>query len=200
MQLITRLFLIVMLICVGFASMCLADDKLPTAMELLEKYAETQKKLQSSFIIKSESITDNPKKTGQVSETRYDGSRIFWVERHWGTTSFYGEKEHLNTKDKPGYLFYMFDGQHAYSHFRGSDRTGKVLINSEIKPKRNTLDNSPEKYFAGYCYGNHDRIDLVLRRYNNARLNPTMKRIGNYNCYHISAVTKEGNFNIWICP
>ncbi len=183
---------------INFAS---AVEKM-TVNELLDKYAETQEKLQSSFIIKSESITDDPEKTGRVSETRWDGNRIFWVSKHWGTKFFVYGKERWATKESPSYLYYMWDGERSYSHNRDSYRPGRVMISIEENPgmnKRN-FSRSPEGNFLGHIYGNDDRIDKVLRRYNNIRLNPGMKKIGNYKCYHIKAVTKEGTFNIWISP
>jgi hypothetical protein len=62
------------------------------------------------------------------------------------------------------------------------------------------LNNSPERYFAGYCYGNYDRIDQVLRKYGNIKIDHNTEKVAGYDCYHIQSKTKEGTFNIWISP
>lgn len=199
--------MIVMLICVAFVPVCSARSRRGKAKrqrisvsKLLDKYAQTQEKLQSSFVIKSELVTDDSQRRGRVYETRCDGNQIFWVEKHWGTKVFVAGKERMATKESPSYLYCMFGGEFMYSHSRGLDRLGTVLISTEKKPRTDTLHNSPERYFVGYCYGNYDRIDQVLRRYDNTQLDHDMEKVGSYNCYHIQSKTKEGAFNVWISP
>jgi len=181
-----------------------AQGKRAKALKLLNKYAETQKKLQSSFIIKSELVTDDQQK-GFVFETRYDGNRIFWGEKHWGTKMFDKGKELYATKDNPSYLFYMFDGKRSYSHLQWLGKPGRVIIGTKKDSKmkemnKHNYSRSHESNFHGFCYGNDDRIDRVLRRADNIRFDQDIKKVGDYNCYHIQSKTKEGTFNVWISP
>ncbi|MHC4214361.1 MAG: hypothetical protein ACYSWP_13425, partial [Planctomycetota bacterium] len=102
----------------------------PTAMELLDKYAETQDKLRS-FIIKS-TVSLRKERKGNAgkgilkNELRCDGERVC-ARNHWGNPP---EKSYRSdTYD--GYNYVLFKGEKLWIS-RGDDACGRAHYNIRI--------------------------------------------------------------------
>jgi hypothetical protein len=154
-------------------------------MELLDRYAETQDKLQS-FIIKSESshelvVREGGRKTmhikpNQMEEWRFDGrdprNRKFWRKLSWGNVS----------------------------------RIQPNVKKNEPRPEENSDERRRvDSFLSGwsplYGYlGEPVRIDSLLRGADSLSVRDRLKRMGGSKCYVIDGVSKQGKYSVWIDP
>ena len=227
-----------LLICAGFVPVCSAgtDDilsgrellgvvrdssptrgeKLTTVTELLDKYAETQDKLQSSFIIRSENISRvngsvyggglkaNKLRINRSVELRTDGNRIsFRMIMHENENS----TTKASAKDKSSYMSSLWDGK-CYSHYTswypqklgdGKVSLGRVGDDSHKKGMIPIGYNGHE--MLGIFCGDYERVDSVLHQADAIFVRDTTERIGDSDCYVIKAVVKNrGKYTVWIDP
>ena len=170
-----------------------------TVSELLKKYAETQDKLRS-FIAKGESTIEYikiPRQSGRMQkelcEFRTDGDRV----NHRGSV-----RDKVLSKYKALYKFFLWDGE-SFIHYRqGSQLTDSTVFiekNDESK-KRMIATEYKGAPLMGICGGDYDRIDSILRKADNISLRQKTEQVGNSQCYVIDAVTKRGEYRVWICP
>ena len=207
-----RTILIAMLICAGFVPVCSARSRRgkakPVRMsvsELLDKFTETQEKLQS-FIIKTQSeskgIVDLPGKPQQkmtrkmILEYRFDGNRF--------SNRFHSFR---NNNEQGGYTSRLWDGNSWYDNVRGGNDPGRVVITKKREPIREKQRLSRGKSISstlGYYFGDDERIDTILRKAikdgESVSVQDKMEKIGGSNCYVIKALTKRGKFTIWLDP
>lgn len=195
-----RIFLILILTCVP-GTMAVEH---PSVSDLLDKYAETQDKIQRSFIIKTESSsnfsyrTRLSKRSGRdhrLRDTRFDGDRISMSELKWGDLN-------LTLKDVPKnkalYRSYLWDGKRYITYTKDLD--GKypnmVIINGD-----SGHDMMP---LAGELHGNFRgdsvRVDSILRKARNVSVRDELDEITGSACYVIDAITERGKYTLWMDP
>ncbi|MBL7152540.1 MAG: hypothetical protein ISS79_02395 [Phycisphaerae bacterium] len=177
--------------------------KHPTVTELLDKFTETQEKLQS-FIIKTqveskgiENLPSGHKKkvTAEVaSEFRFDGNRS-------------SVRFHTFRDNERSYNSRLWDGHTRFDHVRGGSEPGRVVITGERNDDREKQRISRGSLIGktmGYYYGDDERIDTILRkaikRGDSVSVQDKLERISGSNCYIIKALTKRGKFIIWLGP
>lgn len=218
-----RTILIAMLILAGFVPVCSAGTsrskaKLtkPTAFELLDKYAETQDKLQS-FIVKFErtpyyastSLTGRlPRvKQGQAGgfvEDRFDGKRSKHLFRMWGHV---GMSPEYTPKDKAKYgsrlwdgeTFFQYGGQEKHESFPFGSVTQITNFKDNIEEGRKTFCHA-RLNLRGYFYGDYERVDSILQDADTISVRDNTQSVGGSDCYVIDAVTKHGRYMLWIDP
>jgi len=186
----------------------------PTALELLDKYAETRNNFRS-FISKTEnSIEYETKphsneirfmraylKNFKREEFRFDGKRANLRTHFWG-------------KIIPGRPTVPENNPYYKSRLRTEDVErwyGRADITND--PGRVTLKKRPEiaaevslaraykgHEAIGYLFGDDERVDVVLRRALNISVRDKMDEIGGSQCYVIDALTRRGKYTIWIDP
>ena len=190
--------------------------KHPTAFELLDRYAETQDKLQS-FIIKSESTTiingymkggihrANRLKEYTFTDLRFDGDRISLRTDRWG--------EGLRStgpvsRDMANYRRALWDGKSYSLYVRGpgtpKNDLGIVTFGKEgdDTAKEGMISIGYKGHeLLGIFFGDHERVDSVLRRSENISVRDKMEKIATSDCYVIEAVVKDrGRYTLWIDP
>ncbi|MBC8218503.1 MAG: hypothetical protein H8E73_08565, partial [Planctomycetes bacterium] len=205
-----RTILTAILICVVTVPVCSAGTarskgklKHPTALELLDKYAETQNKVQS-FIAETvslgEFVSSNPEYKGEkryyriLSEIRSDGEREYALSYTWNNISSPGE---VKSKHEALSLSNLWDGKLSFSYVRDtrSDR-GEVIINRSAKkpPHR-------RRYAAmGYLCGDDIRVDFILRKADTISVRDKTEQISGSECYVIDAEANRGKYTLWIDP
>ncbi|MHC4499418.1 MAG: hypothetical protein ACYS21_09940, partial [Planctomycetota bacterium] len=179
------------------------SENQPTAMELLDKYSETQDKLKS-VIIKSETSEQgySPRSgKGQqfvFSELRLDGDRSCLRTRH---------HKKLNSRGLPideGHRWVrLWDGQ-TYFGLDPSDlriRTGKEGRDYAADTVGGPGNRGAE--VMGYLRGDmrpEERVDRILRQARSIRVRDRLERVGRSRCYVIEALTERGRYTLWIDP
>lgn len=193
---------------VSLLSVQVIAAKHPSALELLDKYAETQDRLQS-FIYKSKSSYESHnslpaykkcsgKKT-EFYELRYDGNRTSARYQKWGNVGGI-----YFTKEDPTYISWLWDGEN-YIKYSTPDK-GRDLGIVVIERDRNNIRNKriissvPDCALMGFFYGDDDRIDLVLRKADKISVRHEIDIINNSKCYVIDAIGRGGEYTIWIDP
>jgi hypothetical protein len=218
-----RTILIAILICAGFVPVCSAGairskakPKNPTAFELLDKYAETQDKLQS-FIVKfertryhaSSSLSGQlprlgPSEPTGFNEFRFDGKRKKWLFCMWGHV---GMSPEYTPKDKAkcgsrlwdGETFFQYGVQEQHASYPFGSVTQITNFKDNIEEVQKTFCHARFK-LRGYFYGDHERVDSILRNADTISVRDNTQRISESDCYVIDAVTKYGKYTLWIDP
>ena len=185
-----------------------ANKSHPSVSELLDKFAETQDKLQS-LIIKFETSTYGasssvfgqlpriPKGgTGSFHELRFDGKRVYWHSCMWGHI---GMRPEFTPRDKPVRGIRLWDGKvfFRYSPF------GTVKIyhyKNNVEKGQNIYKIYTRLPLQGYCYEDKERVDVMLRQADNLSVRNKLERIGESDCYVIDAKGKHGTYRVWIDP
>jgi hypothetical protein len=187
------------------------DRKHPTAIELLDKYAQTQDKLQS-FIIKSTVSLKKERKPGKAgkallkNELRFDGERLC-LRSHWSNIkgSFYQSRTY------DGYNYIVFRGGKFWMR-RGDDAPraahASIRIGRGDDARRDAhaaiVIGCCGEEVRGYFYGDtlHDakRVDSVLRKAKTISVRDKLERVGRSRCYVIEAVSNRGKYTLWIDP
>jgi len=220
MRKIKRTVVIAMLICAGFVPVCLGKTALskgklkhPTALELLDKYAETQNKVQS-FIAETvslgETVSSNPEYKGKkrysrtFSEIRSDGEREYALIYTWINISSPGE---VKSKDEASScLSNLWDGKSFLSYLRDEQMIsdlGEVIINRSPKNSPRRRRDAAMGYFYGddiRLYGDCIRVDFILRKADTISVRDKTEHISGSECYVIDAETKRGKYTLWIDP
>jgi hypothetical protein len=184
-----------------------AKPKRVSISELLDKYAETQDKVQS-FIAKTvslaETVSSNPRYKGRkryyrtLSEIRSDGEREYALMYMWIDISSPGE---VKSKDESSYLSNLWDGKSFLSYARDKrNDLGSVIINRSLKKRENILANSGDGIAMGYCFGDYIRVDSILRKADTISVRDKTEQISGSECYVIEAETKYGKHTLWIDP
>jgi len=213
--------LVLVVVFVGFGAVCAlagsskgaAKEGRAKAFELLDKYAETQDKLQSSFIIKAEYPTvvnsyihfkgalykARDMKQKRLLDLRTGGDRISSRRYKWGEG--YGPKP--VSKDKAFYNSYLWDGKYYSSYARGGTNLGTLVFEKEGDDtfKKGMISRSPAHERLGFFFGDYERVDLVLRTSENISVREKKEKAGASDCYVINAVVRNrGRYTLWIDP
>jgi hypothetical protein len=193
-----------------------AAAKQPTAFELLDKYAETQDKLQS-FIVKFErspyqastSLSGRLPRLGkgQASgfvEYRFDGKRSKYLFRMWGHV---GMSPEFTPKDRAKYgsrlwdgeTFFQYGGQEKHESFPFGSVTQITNYKDNIEEGQKTFCHA-RLNLRGYFYGDYERVDSILKEADTISVRDNTQSVGGSDCYVIDAVTKHGRYTLWIDP
>jgi hypothetical protein len=194
----------------------LAAAKNPTAFELLDKYAETQDKLQS-FIVKfertpyraSSSLSGQlPRlrkgQAGGFGEYRFDGKRSKSLFRLWGHVGMSPEytpkhRAKYGCRLWDGETFFQYGGQEKHKSFPFGSVTQITNYKDNIEEGQKTFCHARFK-LRGYLYGDHKRVDSILRHADTISVRDNKQSIEGSDCYVIDAVTKHGRYTVWIDP
>ncbi|MFH1715999.1 MAG: hypothetical protein ABIF19_01500 [Planctomycetota bacterium] len=189
-----------------------ANKSHPSASDLLDKFAETQDKVQS-FIAKSECSTkvytfsDNKPEYQHYSafDGRVDEKRACVRSYSWGDIN---PRMHL-TKDKAYYASHLWDGKDYYAYNKAkikkefSKGTVFLIQNAEDKqrPRRtSTFEHFPGSIAMGHLRQSIERIDSIIRKGDSVRVRDKMEKIGGSDCYVIEAKARTGDYTVWIDP
>ena len=184
------------------------EGKIPSAAELLDRYAESLD-ASLSFISDYEDIVKYSYKSvlGQCRGTkymrgqvRYDGQRIYYQEYNWGD---FNSKLMDLPEDKPYYRCTVQNKEMFYQNctwVNVEDHIGSA----KRKPKPKDIDVTLARlegssYLAGYI-GCDERLDKVLRKADRIQVRNKRDKIGEYDCYVIDAFTQYGRYSVWIAP
>ena len=211
----------VALISVFFAYVCSAKAPSKTtkqnrakALELLDKYAQTQDKLKS-FIVKYETIVKGGgtrhgvyKKAEKHTtiELRTDGKRFKRIRRQWGNIPSIPWIKFV-PETKATYSFYLWDGEYGYQYSR-SMKEGRPHRLTLSTAKTVRADRGKSTYDVNgfiledpmYDHVGDQHIDLFLSKEHKISMLDETERIGESDCFVIKAMTEIGNYKIWIDP
>ncbi|MHC4740106.1 MAG: hypothetical protein ACYS9Y_14450, partial [Planctomycetota bacterium] len=212
-----RIVLVLVVVLVGIGAVCASAEgeretaKRPTAMVLLDRYAETQDKLTSSYISKSEisficncSWEQKARRGGYLNEIQFDGNRISLRTHLWGNWGVIGSPVYT-PKSKAVYQRALWDGEIFYNFSTSPTSLGSVSIhrnkktlNFDIKTIQTwTLSSAVNGFFSN----NGERIDSVLRRADTITVREKTEKIGRTQCYVMDAeVPRNGKYTVWIDP
>ena len=206
-EIIMYRYTITIMICMTAVQQAVAKN--PTALELLDKYAETQDEFQS-FRVKvtnlrrgfSTGLMAGKPWKGRYStecDARFDKNRASVRARSWGRINL----QSFFTKDKPYYVSELWDGETNFRYTEAREEPVHLSIRKAedanmregiIKGKYNG------KFFMGYFYPFAGRVDSVLRKAGDLSVRPTMEQVGGSPCYVIDAVDEKDRYAVWIDP
>lgn len=186
-----------------------AAGKNPTALELLDKYAETQGRFQS-FIAKVEIsrsgfstglMAGKPWKGRYITEcdARFDKRRASVRSRSWGLIN----PQSFFTKDKPYYVSGLWDGETHFQYTEAREEPVHLSIGkAKVANMREGIikQKYSGKFFMGYFYPFSGRIDSVLRKAGRLSVRRRMEQVGGSPCYVIDAVQEKDKYTVWIDP
>ncbi len=171
-----------------------------TAAEVLEKYAETQAKLQS-FIVRAETVIEHLQGKAQESrrenvicDFRIDEDRVSHRITSWdGLTT---------TKNRPDYASLLWDRKNLIRYRRDLEsKDSRVFIHDgDTIEKKVIISEYRGAPLMGICAGDHDRVDSILREADTLSLVPEMARVGGADCVVLCAVVTRGEYTVWIDP
>jgi len=199
----------VMLQIAVLAEMCLASGPAsPTAKELLDRFAATMDRCQTSYACTEEGTRVSvikkapspPFRLGEHTwhywrEYRWDGQRFRRRERAWGEY----EKEPFplsRSKEQAEYHITLYD----------LDRTIEYSTALDDRPKPH-MTYTPWRWDRQAVLrdaSNNNvvipRVDVDLRTCPNAKVRPTREPVNGVDCYVIEGRTAEAKFTVWIDP
>ncbi|MHC4645403.1 MAG: hypothetical protein ACYTBJ_07865 [Planctomycetota bacterium] len=206
----------VIIVMTGLTALRPAAAEVPNALELLNKYAETQDKMQS-FIhraaFRAEIAFKPPDKKGVwesvyfgEEDVRFDGNRTSITNTIWGEP----KPGPYVTKDQPMYDRNLWDGESFYQYDTDSTSAGVLHIlayetaDPEAKSAKARMflrrNTGVYSFLGGYFYKQPERIDAVLRKGGPISVRNTMDSVGDSDCYVIEAKIKDGEYRLWIDP
>jgi hypothetical protein len=184
--------------------------QLPSAAELLDKYADTQDKLRSSFISKLE--IDNsfrafdkarPNiKPGRMyrkhfkMELRFDGKRSYKYLKMWG------DRPGMNpaSEAEAQHSYDLWDGQIRYdyiTHPSIANDPGKLTLSYD---RISHWQHAQGQALRGYFPGVSERIDTELRQARRLLVESRKDGTDGSQLYLVSGSTGGSEFQIWIDP
>jgi len=218
---ITKTISIAIVICVALAGVCLADKKHPSAMELLDKYAQTQNKLLNYSLKWDEDIDFKASLSGQWKSSsgtrikhnshqiRTDGCR-FYAERDMSGQVFAGSG--VFAKDDPTHAMWVWDGVYYWAYNIGPKscrKPGKPGFYGEVSVQKGTTEKNiyntinyegGDKYLKGFAFVGIGRIDKVLKDSEKLSVRKEMVKVNGAKCYVIYGVIKHGRLMLYIDP
>jgi len=212
-----RTILIAMVICAGLVSVCLARNRRGKAkpvrmsiLEILDKYAGTQDRLQS-FRLKSKDMINSSwsfqggQNRLQYRETdfRFDGDRTSFRDNIWGDI---GGRSF--TRNEAKYYSTLWNRKSFIRHSRRSDLStvGRVVIHNDKKRGeklgKETVSRAYQGHsLMGYFYGDDERVDSILRQAASISVRRENEKVNGIDCFVIDATTLErGRYTLWIDP
>lgn len=184
--------------------------QLPSAAELLDKYADTQDKLRSSFISKLEIDSkfeafarDRPNiKPGRMyrkhfeMELRFDGKRSYEYLKMWGDRP--GTSSVSETKAQHSYD--LWDGRIRYDYithpYKANDPGNLTLYYERISHWQHAQGQALRGYFPGAS----ERIDTELKRASTLSVESRKDGTDGSQLYLVNGSTGGSEFQIWFDP
>jgi len=187
-----------------------ASDRLPTGPELLDKYAQTQDRLMSSFISKLEIdgrfrafAKDRPNiKPGETyrkhfkMELRFDGKRSYEYLKMWGDRPGMSPA----SEAKAQHSYDLWDGRIRYdyiTHPHLVDDPGKLTLYYE---RISHWQHAQGQALRGYFPGASERIDTELRQASTLSVESRKDGTDGSQLYLASGSTRGSEFQIWFDP
>ncbi len=183
----------------------------PSVSELLDKYAQTQDKLQKSFVIKEErtvviranhGFLKGTRTRYEVSETHYDGERIRKRTKMWGKFA-----RSSVPKNRPKHVSRLWDGNSFYQYSSKSEDDPGLLFLFREKDANRNKDPVTSDALGGFvtggpraAEGGSERVDATLRRSDSISVRNRMQVVNSSKCYVIGALTKHGKYTVWLDP
>jgi hypothetical protein len=144
-------YIITIMICLTVVQLAIAKN--PTALELLDKYAQTQDKIYKSFVIKFEEAREQynshtyglergKRRGGTFCEMRFDGRRFYAIRNDYGNCT--PNVRVFVPKDNPRYSVIIWDGRFHYSFFKNPNKEQKESAEKSFK----TMEER-EKFLKG---------------------------------------------------
>ncbi len=208
-----KCFLPVSILCMLSVSVPIVAADSPDAREVLRRFTEARKNL-NSFIVKgsstrSSTTTRSGKRVQYYAfETRFDGDRVKNITSLWGDIGI--SAPDIKEKDAHYYMN-LWDGETAYS-FTKSNNRNKGIGQLKMSDKGNPGDYSkraPESFkgssfgiVMGYHYGDKVPIgELFLGSSVKLQLRDKRSNLRGVDCYVLEAdVPKYGKYTVWIDP
>ncbi|MCU0784837.1 MAG: hypothetical protein MUF81_12505 [Verrucomicrobia bacterium] len=181
---------------------------MPTALELLDKFAAAQEPLKSFIAVEefagrvngiSQAVDGN---LGSTNEVRVDGFRV--VERSWEWGPQGG------TRNRPKYWSILTDGRKI--SYNEQPAPGELVIMPESvgwffrsDPKKRMAESMGRSFLRqgfGVIHPGDRRIDLRLRAAQDLRLRPKLELAGwePSPCYVLEGETETGRYTLWLDP
>jgi hypothetical protein len=184
---------------------CAAAAEMPSISEILDRYADTQRKFKS-FIIKQRDVITSSEgnekcRYEERNEIRSDGKRVYYRMDTWGR--FGGNRGEVS-KEKPYYRTFLYDGEKTYYHsqFRNGAEPDMIYIDPEPGEKSVAgMTRFCGEELQGKMSWDGRRIDALFRDANSTvRVREKPERVGGSDCYVIDAKTNRGKYTVWIDP
>ncbi len=184
----------------------------PTTVQLLDKYAETQDKL-NSFIIKGQTAKESSinvrltspvptradTKTHRSWEVRFDGQRVNSRVSIWGNAT---SPTDWVPESSPAYKSNLWDNQDYWRYSRGPTGLGRAVINK--KQNDYEIKRAQKGHSAAWMTGTYpasmERLDKLIREARRVSVRDKTEKIKGVECYVIDADTKCGEYSVWLDP
>ena len=189
--------ILIMLVC--FTSPIAIAADIPSALELLDKYATNLDKV-SSFIVKNETVAtvkepneEKPNILHYDMDARVDGEKSRIFEKQWFDPS---SKDKPFTIDNPYLSDLLWDGERCLNY-----RVGTIVTLSDEKAAKHALS----AMFSGVAlfgiwYNYDERLDAVLRKIEAISVRDKLEKVDTNDCYVINAKTTTGTYTVWFDP
>jgi hypothetical protein len=192
-------------VCLFFApSLCAAAAEVPSAKEILDRYAETRNKLKS-YIIKQHEVYASSGTQGKcrdeaLIEFRYDGKRYCRQRDSWGD---YGGMRGRVSKDKPQRQTILYDGEKIYIYTQPGNGAGKGFIGVIAEPDKMLIEKNgynSDPLYGEFCSERQYIDTFFLAAGNKVSVRAKTERIGDSECYVVDAKTTRGKYTVWFDP
>jgi len=174
--------------------------------ELVDKYRETQDKLQQSFITKLEATSTfsykiGPKKNSgqkhELIELRFDGVRNATRHTRWGDVKI---NMTAFRRDEALYKSYLWDGEYYTSYLRASSKYPDSVIRQKRFRDGHFALRCRDKELNGFFAYDKQRVDSIISKAHKISVRGEMETVGEAGCYVIDAITNRGKYSLWIDP
>ncbi len=207
-----KCFLPVSILCMLSVSVPIVAAGSPDAREVLRRFTEARKNL-NSFIVKGSSTKrSTTTRSGKgvmysAFEYRYDGNRVKNIAYCWGDI---GPDRNVKKKDAH-YWMNLWDGHTAYSYTKSKTHNkgrGTLKMSDKDNPSDYTkrapesFKNSSFGIVMGYHHGDTVPIgELFLGSSVKLQLRDKRSNLRGVHCYVVEAdVPKYGKYTVWIDP
>jgi hypothetical protein len=176
--------------------------------ELLGRYSANQDKLNRSLIVRAEcssQVCTNDvfdANFGGPVEVRWDGKRGLYLAN-------YHVKDRKELKgpldETDAYRFTLWDGERRFVYYDVPPVPGRPVEAYADLSKRGSLNDVFTEQMSGtplfgIHYRGRDRIDAVLRGYENLRVREQTEAVGPDGCYVIEASDAVSTWTVWLDP
>jgi hypothetical protein len=186
--------------------------EVPTASELLDKYAQALDSLRSR-IVRAEITSEHEYgfaynwhepgfrglrdkgKSYKRTEFRTDGQRMHSREYTWGHIS---RMDPSVSEDQPFYYCLNYANKQLYRHSAQTAPTARGLV--IVRESPDFRIRGMDRILTGYAIQSDERLDVILHRAESISVRSETESIGGFDCYVIDAKTDSGRISVWIDP
>lgn len=181
----------------------------PTASELIEKYRQTMKKIESisyDYLLSRKGYDSTISSTPQIEkfkvQVKTDGNRVDHRARIWAN---YADRDNPDIECvEPREKSFMWDGDSFYTYrwmSEGSNTNSRAFIerNDNEKQAHLAIDDVSGP-LRGIMYGDFDRIDIILNKSDSLKVSRRKEKTGDSDCYVLLAEGDYGKYKIWFDP